>query len=382
MKSVREADVKNKKVIVRVDYNCPIVNGEVSDATKIKASLETINYLIDQGAKIILLSHLGRVESETDKAKNTLEPVASYLSRLVSKNVYFLPITRGDQLKVTIDSMQPGEIVVIENTRYEDVPSKLESSCDETLSKYWASLGDIFVMDAFGSAHRNHSSTYGISSYLPSYAGFLVIKEKEMLDNVIKQDITLIMGGSKVADKIKLIDNLIKKADKFLIGGAMCFTFLKAKGYNVGESYVEAESIEYAKRLLDENGNKIVLPVDVVTKLGVREVTSMDDDDIGYDIGSKTIALFKDNLENAKLVLWNGPLGKYEEDDYDFGTRKILEYLKENKPEETVLAGGDVIAASNKCNITFSHMSTGGGATLEYLEGKEFKTLNKLNGTL
>ena len=380
MKSIKDVDVKDKKVIVRVDFNCPIVNGEVSDATKIRASLDTINYLIEHEAKIILLSHLGRVESEEDKAKNTLEPVASFLSRLVPSNVYFLPSTRGKQLEVTINEMKPKEIVVVENTRYEDLPSKLESLCDEELSKYWASLGDIFVMDAFGSAHRNHSSTYGISSYLPSYAGFLVIKEKEMLDQVIKDNNTLIMGGAKVADKIKLINNLINRTDKFLIGGAMCFTFLKAKGYNVGESYVEEESIGYAKKLLDENGNKIVLPVDVVTKVGVREVISMDDDDIGYDIGPKTISLFKENLANAKLVLWNGPLGKYEDDDYDFGTRKILEYLRDNKSAETVLAGGDIIAASNKCNISFEHMSTGGGAALEYLEGNEFKTLTKLNG--
>ncbi len=380
MKSIKEASVNGKKVLVRVDYNCPIDDSGVTDATKIRASLDTINYLIENKAKIILLSHLGRVENEEDKTKYSLEPVASFLSRLVSTNVYFVPATRGKQLENTIASMKSGEIVLIENTRYEDFPSKLESSCDELLSKYWSSLGNLFVMDAFGSAHRNHASTYGISAFLPSYAGFLVIKEKEMLDKIINENNTLIMGGAKVADKIKLIDNLINKTDKFLIGGAMCFTFLKAKGYNVGESYVDDSSVEYAKKLLDKNGNKIVLPVDVVTKVGVREVTNMDDDDIGYDIGPKTITLFKDNLADSTLILWNGPLGKYEEDDYDFGTRKILEYLKENKEDNTILAGGDVIASANKCNVSFEHMSTGGGATLEYLEGKEFKTLSRLNG--
>ncbi len=379
MRSIVEADVKNKKVIVRVDFNCPISNGEIQDDTKIKASLETINYLINNDAKIILLSHLGRIESLEDKSKNTLEPFAAYLSKLINTNVYFVPETRGHALEQAIDLIQPKEVLLVENTRYEDFPNKLESSCDEQLSKYWASLADIFVLDAFGSSHRTHSSTYGIGKFIPPYAGFLVIKEKEMLDQVINENNTLIMGGAKVKDKIKLIDNLISKTDKFLIGGAMCFTFLKAKGYNVGESYVEEDALEYAKKLLDNNGNKIILPVDVVTKVGVREVTNMEDEDIGYDIGPKTINIFKDNLEDAKIILWNGPLGKYEEDDYDFGTRKILEYLKDKKSNETILAGGDIIAAANKCKISFEHMSTGGGATLEYLEGNEFKTFSILN---
>ncbi len=380
MKSIEGVDVSNKKVIVRVDYNCPIKDGKVYDDTKIKASLKTINYLIEHNAIIILLSHLGRIEKEEDKIDKSLEPTASYLSRLVPSNVYFMPITRGNVLDRTINNLKPKEILVIENTRFEDFPSKLESSCDESLSKYWASLGDLFVLDAFGSSHRNHASTYGISKYIPSYAGFLVIKEKGMLDQIISKDNTLIMGGSKVADKIKLIDNLIDKTDKFLIGGAMCFTFLKAKGYNVGESYVEDDSIPYATELLNKNGNKIVLPVDIVTKIGVREVTDMDDDDIGYDIGPKTIELFKNNLSESNLILWNGPLGKYEEDDYDFGTRKILEYLKSYKEENTILAGGDIISAANKCMIEFPNMCTGGGATLEYLEGKEFKTFSRLDG--
>lgn len=380
MESIKGLDLKGKKVIVRVDFNCQIIDSEVIDDTKIRAALDTIKYLIKNNAKVILLSHLGRIEKEEDKENNTLEPVASFLSRLVETNVYFVPFTRGVQLEKTISHMSEGEIVVVENTRYEDYPEKLESTCNNELSAYWASLGDVFVFDAFASAHREHASTYGITNVLPSYAGFLVLKEKEMLDKILTTDNTLIMGGSKVSDKLKLINNLIDKTDKFLIGGAMCFTFLKAKGYEVGKSYVDDDSISAAKDILEKYKGKIILPLDIATQNGIVEVDKLGSEDIGYDIGTKTINLFKEELKSSKLILWNGPLGKYEEEDYEFGTRKILEYLKENKSKETVLAGGDIIAASNKCMITFDHICTGGGATLTYLEGKSFKIFDKLNG--
>ena len=271
------------------------------------------------------------------------------------------------------------EILLVENTRFEDVPSTLESSCDEKLSKYWAKLGDIFVLDAFGTAHRCHASTYGISKYIPSYAGFLVNDEVKMMDKAIKQEKTLILGGAKVDDKIGVINNLLPTSKKVLIGGAMCFTFLKAKGLNVGKSIVSEDNIDYCKKLLDNNPDKIYLPVDVVTQNGVKDIEKMNDDDIGYDIGPKTIKLFNELASGSKLVLWNGPLGMFEEKEYENGTKKVMKYLSEQK-FPTILAGGDVVAASKYFDINVYYVSTGGGSTLEYLEGKRFKTLERLNG--
>ena len=287
MQSIKGIDVTGKRVIVRVDYNVPITDGKIDDDTKILASLKTINYLLDKKAKIILLSHLGRIKSQADKESHSLEIVAKHLSTLVSCGIYFIPFTRGEIVNKTIENMNNGEIVILENTRFEDYPKSLESSCDEALSKYWASLGDIFVLDAFGSAHRCHASTYGISKYLPSYSGFLVDNEVSMLDKAIHQRKTLILGGAKVDDKIGVIDNLINTSDNILLGGAMCFTFLKASGVNVGESIVSDDKIRYAKSLLDTHGNKIILPIDVVTNDGVKDVTNIGNSGIGYDIGPK-----------------------------------------------------------------------------------------------
>lgn len=379
MKGLASASVKGKKVIVRVDYNVPIKNGKILDDNRIVASLKTINYLIKNKAKIILLSHLGRVKSEEDKEKQSLNIVAQHLSTLVKVPVYFVPVTRGELLKETVDNMLNSEIVLVENTRFEDVPKDRESSCDENLSKYWASLGDIYVLDAFGTAHRCHASTYGISKYLPSYAGFLVEEETKVMDDVINKNKTLILGGAKVEDKIGVINNLIRKSDKVLIGGAMCFTFLKAKGINVGSSYVSEDQLEYAKKVLDKYGNKIVLPVDVITKKGPKDIDKLYKRDVGYDIGPKTIKLFETMLDSAKMVLWNGPLGMYEEKAYEKGTKSIMKYLK-NKKYKTILAGGDVVSASKHFKIDLYYASTGGGSTLEYLEGKRFKTLERLKG--
>ena len=379
MKGLASASVKGKKVIVRVDYNVPIKNGKILDDNRIVASLKTINYLIKNKAKIILLSHLGRVKSEEDKEKQSLNIVAQHLSTLVKVPVYFVPVTRGELLKETVDNMLNSEIVLVENTRFEDVPKDRESSCDENLSKYWASLGDIYVLDAFGTAHRCHASTYGISKYLPSYAGFLVEEETKVMDDVINKNKTLILGGAKVEDKIGVINNLIRKSDKVLIGGAMCFTFLKAKGINVGSSYVSEDQLEYAKKVLDKYGNKIVLPVDVITKKGPKDIDKLYKRDVGYDIGPKTIKLFETMLDSAKMVLWNGPLGMYEEKAYEKGTKSIMKYLK-NKKYKTILAGGDVVSASKHFKIDLYYASTGGGSTLEYLEGQRFKTLERLKG--
>ena len=380
MQSIKGIDVTGKRVIVRVDYNVPITDGKIDDDTKILASLKTINYLLDKKAKIILLSHLGRIKSQADKESHSLEIVAKHLSTFVSCGIYFIPFTRGEIVNKTIENMNNGEIVILENTRFEDYPKSLESSCDEALSKYWASLGDIFVLDAFGSAHRCHASTYGISKYLPSYSGFLVDNEVSMLDKAIHQRKTLILGVAKVDDKIGVIDNLINTSDNILLGGAMCFTFLKASGVNVGESIVSDDKIRYAKSLLDTHGNKIILPIDVVTNDGVKDVTNIGNSGIGYDIGPKTINKYKELLINSKLILWNGPLGMFEDPKYEDGTKKVMQFIY-NQSIPTILAGGDIISASHKFKYNFTYLSTGGGATLEYLEGKRFKTLERLNGS-
>lgn len=379
MESIKKCDVGGKKVIVRVDFNVPIEDGKIVDDTRIISSLKTINYLLENGAKIILLSHLGRVKSKEDKEKYSLEIVAKHLSSLVNAPVYFVPQTRGDILEKTVESLEDREIVLVENTRFEDYPKSLESSCDETLSKYWASLGDIYVFDAFATAHRCHASTYGISKYLKSYAGFLVENEVNMLKKAIYQRKTMILGGSKVEDKIGVIDNLINTCDKILLGGAMCFTFLKAKGYSIGKNAIAEDKIEYANSLLQTQSSKIILPVDFISENGVIDLENITDDDVLLDIGPKTIERYKEVIFESNLVLWNGPLGKYEDDKYENGTKSLMKYIY-NQSIVTILAGGDIVACSKKFKINFTFISTGGGATLEYLEGKRFKTLERLNG--
>ena len=379
MESIKKCDVGGKKVIVRVDFNVPIEDGKIVDDTRIISSLKTINYLLENGAKIILLSHLGRVKSKEDKEKYSLEIVAKHLSSLVNAPVYFVPQTRGDILEKTVENLEDREIVLVENTRFEDYPKSLESSCDETLSKYWASLGDIYVFDAFATAHRCHASTYGISKYLKSYAGFLVENEVNMLKKAIYQRKTMILGGSKVEDKIGVIDNLINTCDKILLGGAMCFTFLKAKGYSIGKNAIAEDKIEYANSLLQTQSSKIILPVDFISENGVIELENITDDDVLLDIGPKTIERYKEVIFESNLVLWNGPLGKYEDDKYENGTKSLMKYIY-NQSIVTILAGGDIVACSKKFKINFTFISTGGGATLEYLEGKRFKTLERLNG--
>ena len=379
MKSIETANVEGKKVIVRVDFNVPIKDGKILDDNRIVSSLKTINYLVNKKAKVILLSHLGRVESIEDKNKNSLKIVAAHLSSLVTYPVYFIDRTRGDELEHAITNLLDGEVLVVENTRFEDYPTSLESSCDESLSKYWASLGDMFVLDAFGSAHRCHASTYGISKYIPSYSGFLVNEEVKMMDKVIKEEKTLILGGAKVDDKIGVINNLIEKSTKVLIGGAMCFTFLKANGYSIGDNIVSEENIDYAKKLLDKYKSKIVLPVDFVTENKTVKVEDIKKGDICYDIGPETIKLFSKELDNSKLILWNGPLGKYEDKKYEKGTLEVMKYLSK-QTFLTILAGGDIVSASKHFDISLYYSSTGGGSTLEYLEGKKFKTLERLNG--
>ena len=387
-KTIKDLNIDNKKVIIRCDFNVPIKDGKITDDTRIVKSLPTIKYSIEHNAKIILMSHLGRVKTEEDKTKNDLSVVATRLSELLDRNVTFIDSTRGEELENAISNMQDGDIILMQNTRYEDLDGKKESGCDMELAKYWASLGDIFVNDAFGTLHRAHASNVGISTYLPSCVGLLVEKELSALSYLFDPDkpFMIILGGAKVSDKIGLIENLLPKCDKILIGGGMAFTFLKAEGYNIGKSLLDEESVEFCKKILKENENKIILPVDVIcnneyldTAGKVKDITELTSDDMGLDIGPNTVNIFKNNLASAKTVMWNGPLGVYEFTNYVKGTNEVLTYLTEINAK-TVIGGGDIVAATSACNVTdkLYHISTGGGATLEYLEGKELPGLKNI----
>lgn len=372
MNKLKNMNVDNKKVIVRVDYNVPIKNDIIMDNNRIVQSLETIKYLISHNAKIILLSHLGKVKSVEDKSKNTLKPVKTELERLLGVNVYFSNEPKGSELEYYVSNLKAGEILLVENTRYMDIPDNLESNCDEELSKYWASLADIFILDAFGSAHRNHASTYGISKHIPHAIGFLIEREIKELNKIKDEEKIFILGGAKVSDKIGIIKNLIEKTDKFLIGGAMCGTFLTASGIKVGKTFVEVEKIEECKKLLQTG--KIIIPIDCVTENGIKDIDNISEEETIFDIGPKTIELFKNNINLNLLTVLNGTLGKYEEEAYSNGTKEIFNYLKD-KIVKTVVLGGDTASASKKYDFPASYISTGGGASLEYLEGKEFDTL-------
>ncbi len=374
MKTIRDFDLNNKKVIIRVDFNVPIKDGIITDDTRIKESLKTINYAIENNAKVILMSHLGRIKEESDKLKNTLKPVSIRLSELLNKQVIFVPTTRGSELENAINNLNNGDVLLMENTRFEDLPDKKESKNNEELGKYWTSLGDIYINDAFGTAHRAHASNVGIASNLESGIGFLIEKE---LDNLLpainnpSRPFTVILGGAKVSDKIGVIENLVKKADYILIGGGMAFTFLKAKGMEIGKSLLDEESVDFCKKILSENESKIILPIDVVTELKECFITDITKDETGLDIGSKTIKLFKQYLDNSKTIIWNGPVGMFEEDRYSNGTKGICEILK-NINATKIAGGGDTASAVKNFGYeeVFTHISTGGGASLELLEGK------------
>lgn len=380
-KTIRDYDLKNKKVIIRVDFNVPIKDGIITDDNRIKESLKTINYAIENNAKVILLSHLGRIKSLEDKEKNTLRPVSVRLSELLNKEVKFVSSTRGKELEDTINNMKNGDVVLIENTRYEDLDSKKESSNDLSLASYWASLGDIYINDAFGTSHRAHASNKGIASILPNGIGFLIEKELDNLQKAItnpERPFTVILGGSKVEDKINVIENISKVADYILIGGGMAFTFLKASGVNVGSSLLDSENIDFCKSMLDMYPDKIILPIDVVcsTSLDSNEcrecfITDIKDNEMGLDIGTQTIKLFKQHLESSKTVIWNGPVGVFENELYSNGTKALCEILS-NINAKTILGGGDTASAAINFGYKdkFTHISTGGGASLELLEGK------------
>ncbi|MET2115131.1 phosphoglycerate kinase [Enterococcus faecium] len=391
-KTVKDIDLKDKKVLVRVDFNVPLKDGVITDDTRIKAALPTINYVLEQGGKAILFSHLGRVKTEEDKEGKSLAPVAKRLGELLGKEVTFVPETRGEQLEEAIRNMNDGDVVVFENTRFEDIDGKKESKNDTELGKYWASLGDVFVNDAFGTAHRAHASNVGIASTgIPTVAGFLMEKEIKFIGEAVeepKRPMIAILGGAKVSDKIGVIENLIPKADKILIGGGMTYTFYEAKRIKIGNSLVEADKVELAKELIEKAGDKLVLPIDNVCapEFSNDVETQVIEGDIpdglmALDIGPASVKLFADTLQGAKTVVWNGPMGVFEMSNFAKGTIGVCEAIANLEGATTIIGGGDSAAAAEQLGFAdkFTHISTGGGASLELLEGKELPGLAAIN---
>lgn len=374
-KTIKDYDLNGKKVIIRCDFNIPMNNGIILDDTRIRASIKTIRYAINNGASVILLSHLGRVKTDEDKKCNSLYPVSLALSNILKKEVLFSPETRGKELSRMVSELQSGDILLVENTRFEDIDGNKESKCDKRLSKYWASLGDIYINDAYGTCHRNHASVTGIPLYILSGIGFLVEREIKKINGILELNthpFITILGGKKIEDKTKLIESLVKISDKLIIGGAMSFTFLKVLGYNTGKCIISEDNLSFCKKILDNYKEKIILPVDFVCEDAIKEIDEFDDNDIGYDIGPKTIRLFDRELKDAKRVILNGPMGMFEDSRYANGTRKVFNILGKYKIK-TVIGGGDSASAVNNLgfNDLFYHVSTGGGATMKYLEDRK-----------
>jgi len=386
-KTLKDLDVKGKKVLVRVDFNVPIKDGVITNDNRITAALPTLKYILENGGRVIAFSHLGKVKEEADKASKTLAPVAKRLEELLEKPVKFIPETRGPELEKAVSELKDGEILMFENTRFEDLDGKKESKNDPELGKYWASLGDVFVNDAFGTAHRAHASNVGIASNIKDSAvGFLVEKEIKFIGGAVdnpERPLVAILGGAKVSDKIGVIENLLDKADKVIIGGGMMFTFLKAEGKNTGSSLLEADKVELAASLIKkakEKNVELLLPIDTVvakefkndTEFKTVSVDDIEDGWMGLDIGEKSVELFKKALEGAKTVVWNGPMGVFEMENFAKGTIGVCKAIAELSDAKTIIGGGDSAAAAIQLGFAdkFSHISTGGGASLEYLEGK------------
>ncbi|MGX7109504.1 phosphoglycerate kinase [Facklamia miroungae] len=393
-KTVRDLNVENKTVLVRVDFNVPMDGDKITDDNRIVAALDTIKYLIDHQAKVVLFSHLGKIKSaeDLDKADRNLKPVADRLSELLGQMVIFVEETRGEKLESAVKDLQKGQVLLVQNTRFEDVKGKKESGNDPELGRYWASLGDLFVNDAFGTAHRAHASNVGIASHLESAVGFLMEKEVKFLGEAVDQPqrpFVAILGGAKVSDKIKVIENLLDRADKILIGGGMAYTFFKAKGFEIGQSICEPDRVELAKEIMTKAGGKLVLPIDnVVAKKFANDaetkvVTSEDipADYMGMDIGPETVELFKETLAGAKTVVWNGPMGVFEMENFSKGTIGVCEAIAQLEDATTIVGGGDSAAAVSQLGYEdkFTHISTGGGASLTYLEGAVLPGVDSIN---
>jgi phosphoglycerate kinase len=384
-KTVRDINVEGKKVLIRVDFNVPMHDGVITDDNRIIAALDTINYVLNQGGKAILFSHLGRVETAEDKKDQSLLPVAKRLEELLGKKVLFIPETRGQQLEKAVQGLKNGEVLMFENTRFEDIDGKKESKNNPELGAYWASLGDVFVNDAFGTAHRAHASNVGIASHIKeTVAGFLLEKEIEFIGNTIsnpERPLVAVLGGAKVSDKINVIKKLLEVADHVIITGAMAYTFYLAQGYEVGTSKVERDKVELALELLALAKEKIVLGEDVVTakafdknsEKNVRLKSEIPADEMGMDVGPKTLERYFTYIEKAKTVIWNGPLGVFEFPRFADGTKNFaLKLVSLKNQTKTIIGGGDSAAAVIQFGLEdgFAHISTGGGASLEYLEGK------------
>lgn len=385
--TVEDLDLAGKKVLMRVDFNVPIKDGVVGDDNRIVAALPTIKYVLDHQGKAILFSHLGRIKKEDDKPGLSMRPVAERLSNLLNMPVTFVPVTEGPQLEDAIAKMEDGQVLVVQNTRYEDVKDgeyvKRESGNDPELGKYWASLGDLFINDAFGTAHRKHASNVGIASNMPgkAAAGFLMEKEIKFLGDAVTNPVrpfVAILGGAKVSDKIGVINNLLDKADKVIVGGGMTYTFYAAKGIKIGNSLVEEDKIDVAKEILEKAGDKLVLPVDnVVADKFANDANTkvvegdIDDGWMALDIGPKSIEEFKKVLADAKTVVWNGPMGVFEMSNFAKGTLEVGQFLGMLEGATTIVGGGDSTAAAKQLGISdkLTHISTGGGASLAYLEG-------------
>lgn len=391
-KIVSDLDLKGKVVLERADFNVPLKDGEITNDNRIVQALPTIKYIIEQGGKLVLFSHLGKVKEESDKKGLSLKPVADDLSEKLGKEVTFVPETRGEKLESAIKNLKEGDVLLVENTRFEDIDGKKESKNDPELGKYWASLGDVFVNDAFGTAHREHASNVGISTHLETAAGYLMEKEIKFIGGVVNdphKPVVAILGGAKVSDKINVIKNLVNIADKILIGGGMAYTFAKAQGKEIGLSLLEEDKIDFAKDLLENNGDQIVLPVDCkIAKefSNDAEITEVSIDDIpadqeAMDIGPKTVELFNKELQGAHTVVWNGPMGVFEFSNFAKGTIGVCESIANLKDATTIIGGGDSAAAAISLGFEddFTHISTGGGASLEYLEGKELPGIKAIN---
>lgn len=372
MKTIKEFELTGKKVILRSDFNVSIKDGKIISNERITAELPTINYLIEKGAKVIIMSHLGKIKGEEDKKKNTLYIVYEELLKLINTKIIFSPATQGKILEEKISFLQNGEVLLMENTRYEDLENKKESNCDEELSRYWASLGDIFINDAFGMTHRKHASNYGISKFLPTGIGFLIESEIKGLAPILEPEkpFTIIMGGAKLEDKLSLIKSLVPKCDKLLLGGGIANTFL-AVNNNIGQSLASHDLISEAQNLISIYKERIIMPVDVKvkndTKSLVKDISDITDNDIILDIGPKTLELYKKYISASETIFLNGTVGKYEEEGFEDGTKEILDAVSKTEAY-SVIGGGDALSSAEYFKINdFSFISTGGGATLNYI---------------